>query len=127
MVTDGDSLSLFPVTPPLTNFQGDPNASIPTVQPVIARPMFAPLVPSTSVLFVSESSITSVTIASYGLKKRIEAVKNCRKIGKKDMKFNDVMPKMKVDPENYRVEADGKHATCDAATSLPLTQAAYVY
>jgi urease len=97
------------------------------VQPVIARPMFAPLVPSTSILFVSKSSITSGTIASYGLDKRIEAVKNCRKIGKKDMKFNDVMPKMKVDPENYRVEADGVHATCDAATSVPLTQAAYAY
>jgi len=89
--------------------------------------MFAPLVPQTSILFVSESSITSGTIASYNLKKRIEAVKNCRKIGKKDMKFNDVMPKMKVDPENYRVEADGVHATCDAATSLPLTQSAFVY
>ena len=108
-------------------FQGDPNASIPTVQPIISRPMFAPLVPNTSILFVSESSITSGTIASYGLKKRIEAVKNCRKIGKRDMKFNDVMPKMRVDPENYRVEADGVHATCEAAISLPLTQGAYVY
>jgi urease len=89
--------------------------------------MFAPLVPATSVLFVSEASLTSGTIASYGLKKKIVAVKNCRKIGKKDMKFNDVMPKMSVDPENYRVEADGVHATCEAATSLPLTQAFYVY
>lgn len=43
------------------------------------------------------------------------------------MKFNDVMPRMKVDPENYRVEADGVHATCEAATSLPLTQSAFVY
>ncbi len=78
-------------------------------------------------LFVSEASITSGNIGSYGLKKKIAAVKNCRNIGKKDMKFNDVMPKMKVDPENYRVEADGVHATCEAATNLPLTQAAYVY
>jgi urease len=89
--------------------------------------MFAPLVPETSILFVSQSSITSGAIKSYNLKKRVEAVKNCRKIGKKDMKFNDAMPKMKVDPENYRVEADGVHMTCEAATSLPLTQAAYVY
>ena len=89
--------------------------------------MFAPLVPSTSILFVSESSISSGNIASYGLKKRIEAVKNCRNIGKKDMKFNDAMPKMKVDPENYRVEADGVHMTCEAADSLPLSQASYVY
>jgi urease len=123
------------VFPPLSPFpynftnakQGDPNASIPTVQPVIARPMFAPLVPRTSVLFVSQSSISSGTIATYGLKKRIEAVKNCRKIGKKDMKFNDAMPRMKVDPENYRVEADGVHATCEPAAALPLTHVAFVY
>jgi len=89
--------------------------------------MFAPLVPSTSILFVSESSISSGNIASYGLKKRIEAVKNCRNIGKKEMKFNDARPRMTVDPENYRVEADGVHMTCEAATSLPLTQAAFVY
>ncbi|RAL67934.1 hypothetical protein DID88_008659 [Monilinia fructigena] len=104
---------------------GDPNASIPTVQPIISRPMFAPLVPSTSILFVSESSISSGTIATYGLKKRIEAVKNCRTIGKRDMKFNDQMPKMKVDPENYRVEADGVHIICEAANWLPLGQNAY--
>lgn len=69
--------------------------------------MFAPLVPTTSITFVSAASITSGTIESYGLKKRVEAVKGCRKVGKKDMKFNDVMPKMKVDAEVYRVEADG--------------------
>jgi urease len=89
--------------------------------------MFAPLVPSTSVLFVSKSSISSGVISSYNLKKRVEAVKNCRKISKKDMKFNDLMPRITVDPESYRVEADGVHATCEAATSLPLTQAAFVY
>ncbi|KAK0124044.1 Urease [Cadophora gregata] len=106
---------------------GDPNASIPTVQPIIARPMFAPLVPSTSILFVSASSIASGNIASYNLNKRIEAVKNCRSIGKKDMKFNDVRPRMKVDPESYRVEADGVHMTAEPAVTLPLTQAAFVY
>lgn len=89
--------------------------------------MFAPLVPSTSILFVSQASISSGAISSYNLKKRVEPVKNCRKIGKKDMKFNDVMPRMTVDPENYRVEADGVHAICEAATSLPLTQVAFVY
>ena len=80
---------------------GDPNASIPTVEPVIMRPMFAPLVPSTSITFVSQASIESGVVKGYGLKKRVEAVKGCRKIGKKDMKYNDVMPKMKVDPERY--------------------------
>jgi urease len=107
--------------------QGDPNASIPTVQPIISRPMFAPLVPSSSVTFVSEASINSGVIASYGLKKRVAPVKGCRNIGKKDMKFNDVRPKMKVDPESYVVEADGMHCTTEPATSLPLTQPYFVY
>ena len=60
-----------------------------------------PLVPSTSITFVSARSLSSGTIASYNLRSRVEAVKNCRTIGKKDMKFNDYMPKMKVDPESY--------------------------
>lgn len=58
-------------------------------------------VPNTSVTFVSKASVESGTIATYNLRKRIEVVKNCRNIGKKDMKYNDVMPKMKVDPETY--------------------------
>jgi urease len=89
--------------------------------------MFAPLVPATSVLFVSAASIASGAIKSYNLKKRIEAVKGCREIGKKDMKFNDAMPKMKVDPESYRVEADGVHCIAEPATGLPLTQSYFVY
>ena len=58
--------------------------------------MFAPLVPHTSVAFVSQASIDNGAVASYGLRKRVEPVKNCRAIGKKDMKFNDVMPRMRV-------------------------------
>jgi urease len=58
-------------------------------------------VPRTSITFVSQSSIQNGTIGTYNLRKRVEPVKNCRGIGKKDMKFNDVMPKMKVDPESY--------------------------
>ena len=107
--------------------QGDPNASIPTVQPVISRPMFAPMVPDTSVLFVSESSITSGAIEEYGLRKRVEAVKGCRTVGKKDMKFNDAMPRMRVDPENYTVEADGVVCTAEPAETLPLTQQYFIY
>ncbi|TKA63974.1 Urease, partial [Cryomyces minteri] len=106
---------------------GDPNASIPTVEPVIMRPMFAPLVPQTSITFVSKASIDSGTIQKYGLRKRVEAVRNCRDIGKKDMKFNDAMPKMKVDPERYTVEADGVVCDADPATTLPLTQQYFVY
>lgn len=75
------------------------------------RSMFAPFVPQTSITFVSQASISSGVVESYGLRKRVEAVKNCRKIGKKDMKFNDVRPKMKVDPERYIVEADGMVCT----------------
>ncbi|CAJ2500548.1 Uu.00g034010.m01.CDS01 [Anthostomella pinea] len=106
---------------------GDPNASIPTVQPVLARPMFAPLVPQTSVLFVSQASIASGAVASYGLRKRVEAVRGCRSVGKKDMRFNDAMPRMRVDPETYRVEADGRLCTAEPAEALPLTQAWFVY
>ena len=84
-------------------------------------------VPKTSITFVSQASIESGTIATYGLKKRVEAVKNCRKISKKDMRYNDTMPRMKVDPERYTVEADGEMCTAEPATQLPLTQQFYVY
>lgn len=63
--------------------------------------MFAPLVPYTSVAWVSQASIDNGMIRSYGLRKRIEPVRNCRNVTKSDMKYNDLMPKMKVDPESY--------------------------
>ena len=98
-------------------------------------------------MFVSQASIDAGTIKSYGLKKRIAAVKNCRKISKSDMKFNDQMPKMKVDPESYvstsyihilppishilirwqTVEADGVLCEAEPAHELPLTQDYFVY
>ncbi|PYH78263.1 urease [Aspergillus uvarum CBS 121591] len=106
---------------------GDPNASIPTVQPVIMRPQFGAMVPSTSIMFVSQASIDAGVVQTYGLQKRIAAVKNCRNIGKADMKFNDIMPKMKVDPESYRVEADGMLCDAEPAETLPLTQDYFVY
>lgn len=106
---------------------GDPNASIPSVEPIIMRPMFGTFVPNTSVTFVSQASVTSGTIATYNLRKRIESVKNCRNIGKQDMKFNDVMPQMKVDPETYVVQADGMVLEAKPADTLPLTQTCYVY
>lgn len=80
---------------------GDPNASIPTVEPVIMRPMFGALTPSTSIVWVSKASIENGAVKGYGLKKNVQAVKGCRDIGKRDMKWNDAMPKMKVDPERY--------------------------
>ncbi|KAI2614931.1 urease [Hypoxylon sp. NC1633] len=110
---------------------GDPNASIPTVQPVMARPMFAPLVPRSSVLFVSQASLDAAAhgapATTYGLRKRLEAVRGCRAVGKSDMRFNDAMPHMRVDPEMYAVEADGVLCTAEPATELPLTQSWFVY
>lgn len=104
---------------------GDANASIPTVQPFIGRPMWGAHAGSAalnSVSFVSEVSITSGVIASYGLKKRFEAVRNCRSVTKKDMKWNDATPKMTVDPESYEVHADGELADIEPATRLPLAR-----
>ncbi|KAK8851855.1 urease [Apiospora arundinis] len=106
---------------------GDPNASIPTVQPVIARPMFAPMVPRSKILFVSQASVDSGAVARYGLRSRVEPVRNCRRIGKRDMKFNDARPRMRVDPEKYTVEADGVVCTAEPAETLPLTQQFFVY
>ena len=104
---------------------GDANASIPTVQPFIGRPMWGSHAASAalnSVTFVSQVSLASGTVASYGLKKRFEAVKNCRKVTKKDMKWNDATPTMKVDPESYEVRADGELADIEPAEKLPLAR-----
>lgn len=109
---------------------GEANASIPTTQPVIARPMFGSYPSSLSsscMVFVSQLSIDSKTIDKYKLRKRVEAVKNCRNVGKKDMKLNDAMPKIHVDPETYQVTADGVIATCDPVSELPLTQTVYLF
>jgi hypothetical protein len=72
-------------------------------------------VPATSITFVSQASIDSGAVKSYGLRKRVEAVKNCRSISKRDMKYNDAMPKMKVDPERY-VSAPPSHRSKLSAT-----------
>ncbi|KAK4950994.1 Urease [Elasticomyces elasticus] len=106
---------------------GDPNASIPTVEPVIMRPMFGAMEPSRSIAWASKSGVESGAVAKYGLGKRVEAVKGCRRISKKDMKWNDAMPKMKVDPERYTVEADGQLMTAEPATELPLAQTYFIY
>ncbi|KAF7976623.1 hypothetical protein HWV62_6140 [Athelia sp. TMB] len=102
---------------------GDANASIPTVQPSYSKPMWGAKAGSAarnSVSFVSDISITSGKIASYGLAKRAVAVKGCRKISKKDMKWNDTTPAMTVDPESYEVHADGVLMDVGPADKLPL-------
>lgn len=104
---------------------GDANASIPCVQPFFSKPMWGAKAGSAalnSVAFVSEISIASGTMASYCLSKQFEAVKNCRNIGKKDMKWNDLTPKMTVDPESYEVRADGILADIEPAMKLPLAR-----
>lgn len=92
--------------------------------------MFAPLVAQTSVVFVSAASVAADgkgPVPGYGLRKRIEPVRGCRRIGKRDMRYNDATPRMRVDPETYVVEADGKVCAADPAESLPLTQQWFVY
>ena len=78
--------------------------------------------PPTSITFVSKASIESGVVKSYNLRKRVEAVKNCRNIGKKDMKYNDSMPKMKVDPERYvsGLQGSAKETVADLKLSRPL-------
>jgi urease subunit alpha len=107
---------------------GDPNASIPTPQPVFMRPMFGAFGKAAgpiSLALVSEASVSNVN--GYGLKKRIAPVKGCRGIGKKDMKLNDATPKIEVDPETYKVTADGVHLTCAPAKVLPLAQRYFLF
>jgi urease subunit alpha len=104
---------------------GDPNASIPTPQPVMMRPMFGAFgsAPgSSSIAFVSRLCREQGVAADYGLHKRIEAVRDCRRLGKKDMKWNDAMPRITVDPETYEVTADGQPLVCAPAKVLPLAQ-----
>jgi urease subunit alpha len=109
---------------------GDPNASIPTPQPVFMRPMFGSFgraVGSTSIAFVSQLAKQKGGVKNYGLTKRIEAVRGCRKVGKKDLKWNNAMPRITVDPETYEVHADGELLTCEPAKILPLAQKYFLF
>ncbi|KAI9914926.1 hypothetical protein PsorP6_007963 [Peronosclerospora sorghi] len=109
---------------------GDPNASIPTPQPVKMRPMYGALgkaVGLGSIAFVSPSSVHTQMAQSYGLHKRIEPVRHCRDITKKDMKLNDALPKIEVDPETYQVRADGHVLACAPASSVPLAQRYFLF
>jgi urease len=104
---------------------GDANASIPTVQPVFSRPMWGAHPGSAalnSVHFVSQVSLDTGAVASYGLSKRCEGVRGCRTVRKGDMKWNAAKPKMSVDPETYAVMADGVLMDVAPAETLPLTK-----
>ncbi|MEA3413122.1 MAG: urease subunit alpha [Pseudomonadota bacterium] len=104
---------------------GDPNASIPTPQPVHYRYMFGGhggAVAATSVSFVSQAALRSGVGAALGLRKPPVAVKDTRTIGKRDMVLNDYTPVMEVDPQTYEVRADGELLVCEPASEVPLAQ-----
>src|SRR5215475_6114919 len=108
---------------------GDPNASIPTPQPVHYRPMFGSFGRAlrTSVTFVSQAALANPVLRDLGLSRPLEAVRDTRRIGKKDMVHNDWRPKIQVDPETYEVRADGELLVCEPATVLPLAQRYFLF
>jgi len=109
---------------------GDPNASIPTPQPVHYRPMFAGFgrsLTASSVTFVSAAGLDAGVGESLGLAKALVAVGNTRTIGKKDMIHNAATPVMEIDPETYTVRADGELLTCEPASMLPMAQRYFLF
>jgi len=107
---------------------GDPNASIPTPQPVTMRPMFgAKSACSNSVHFVSQAAVDADIGPKFGLSKPLQAVKGCRDLTKKDMVLNDATPSMSVDPETFEVVADGELLRCDPVDRVPLGQRYFLF
>ncbi|OSQ40681.1 urease subunit alpha [Thalassospira mesophila] len=109
---------------------GDPNASIPTPQPVHYRPMFGAFggaLTKSCFTFVSQAGIDAGIASEFGLQRQLLAVSNTRNIGKKDMKLNNTLPKIEVDPETYQVHADGVHLTCQPATEVPMAQRYFLF
>jgi urease subunit alpha len=109
---------------------GDPNASIPTPQPMHQRPMFASFglaMPASCVTFLPQAAIDAGVPATLGLKRIIAPVKGTRGIGKRDMKLNDALPVIEVDSETYEVRADGELMICEPAKELPLAQRYFLF
>jgi urease subunit alpha len=109
---------------------GDPNASIPTPQPVHYRPMFGAYGGArhhTSLTFVSQAAMAAGCAQAYGLHKPLSAVKGCRTIRKGDMVHNAYTPTMLVDPQTYEVRADGQLLTCEPARVLPMAQRYFLF
>jgi urease alpha subunit len=122
MVLIGGSIAAAPM--------GDPNASIPTPQPVHYRPMFGALgrsLVTSPALFVSQAAIAKGVAKKWGLSRSLLPVKGTRKIGKKDMVHNTLCPKIEVDPETYEVRADGELLTCEPAEVLPMAQRYFLF
>ena len=109
---------------------GDPNASIPTPQPVHYRPMFAALGKAryaTSLTFVSQAALAADIRGQLGLAKEVVAVRDCRTLRKADMVHNSWQPRIEVDPQTYQVRADGELLSCAPATILPLAQRYFLF
>jgi urease subunit alpha len=110
---------------------GDPNASIPTPQPVHYRPMFGAFgkaLTATSLTFVSQAALAKDIKARLGIEKELVAVENVRGgLSKKSMVHNDATPEIEVDPETYRVTADGELLVCEPATVLPMAQRYFLF
>jgi urease subunit alpha len=109
---------------------GDPNASIPTPQPVHYRPMFGSFgraMQASSVTFVSAASLERDLAGSLDLNRRLLPVKNTRNIGKRDMVLNDALPRIEIDPETYEVRADGELLICEPAAVLPMAQRYFLF
>jgi len=109
---------------------GDPNASIPTPQPVYSRPMFGAYgrsMETNSVIFVSQSAIENKSLDELALRKKIVPIKNTRNISKKSMKLNDLCPDIEVDPETYEVRLNGELITCEPAKELSMAQRYFLF
>lgn len=109
---------------------GDANASIPTPQPVHMRPMFGSFggaIAATSLTFVSQAALAAGIPQQLNLQKTAVAVSGTRNLTKANMKLNDVLPRMEVDPETYEVVADGELLTCEPATVLPMSQRYFLF
>ena len=109
---------------------GDPNASIPTPQPVYTRPMFGSMgrsVENSAVLFVSQAAQANGLGKSLGLAKETVAVENTRNIGKSAMVMNNATPEIEVNPETYEVRANGELLTCAPAKELPMAQRYFLF
>jgi urease subunit alpha len=122
LVIKGGMIALAPM--------GDPNASIPSPQPVHYRPMFGAFGRArheTSISFVSGTALEKGMLDNAGLQSILVSVKNCRAIGKKDMIHNTYQPHMEVDPQTYEVRADGELLTCEPASVLPMAQRYFLF
>ncbi|MEH2154708.1 urease subunit alpha [Nostoc sp.] len=109
---------------------GDANASIPTPQPVYMRPMFGSFAGArhaTSLTFVSQTALEREIPSQLGLQKAAVAVSGTRQLSKRDMKLNDALPHIEVDPETYQVRADGELLICEPATILPMAQRYFLF